>query len=474
MSHHRYNTRPLQGCDFTLPDDGVAADYCAALLKTLGASTSLSEGRSVYSAAVDAAVDWAQSGLIPLTGLPDRSPLQGPGIIASCARGTLNAMRLLVGKPLLAALNGATLLSERAAILQFSRNGACSPNGFCRLLEAKNGWLVLNLARDYDWELVHAWLETTVPLDKDDAWSTIAELVVVRDVEPLVARGRLMGLPVAPSPSPGALQPPWYIMHQKGLDLPLPRKPEDAPLVVDLSSLWAGPLSSHLLRRAGSRVIKIESSGRPDGARQGSPMFFDLLNGGKESVALDFNSDLGKRQLESLLSKADIVIEGSRPRALRQLGIDAEALVATTPGLVWISITGYGRTDPEANWVAFGDDAAAAAGVAVATCDQPLFCGDALADPLTGLHAAVAALAFWRAGQGALLDLSLCNTTAYCLNFAPNIPRGEVSGTSQQWQLVIEGKSFPVSYPVIREPTCAAATLGSHTQQIVQEFDLPC
>jgi hypothetical protein len=76
---------------------------------------------------------------------------------------------------------------------------------------------------------------------------------------------------------------------------------------------------------------------------------------------------------------------------------------------VWVSITGYGRREPEGNWIAYGDDAAAASGLAAATGDPdaPLFCGDAIADPLTGLHAAVAALAHLRAGEGALLELAL-------------------------------------------------------------------
>ena len=112
------------------------------------------------------------------------------------------------------------------------------------------------------------------------------------------------------------------------------------------------------------------------------------------------------------------MIESSRPRGLAQLGIDAEALVGE--GLVWVSITGYGRREPEGNWIAYGDDASAASGLAAATGDPdaPLFCGDAIADPLTGLHAAVSALAHLRAGEGALLELALRDVTAHCLGLA--------------------------------------------------------
>ena len=57
--------------------------------------------------------------------------------------------------------------------------------------------------------------------------------------------------------------------------------------MVELGSLWAAPLCGSLLAAAGADVVKVESIGRPDGARRGPPAFFDLLNGGKRSVALD-------------------------------------------------------------------------------------------------------------------------------------------------------------------------------------------
>jgi crotonobetainyl-CoA:carnitine CoA-transferase CaiB-like acyl-CoA transferase len=113
--------------------------------------------------------------------------------------------------------------------------------------------------------------------------------------------------------------------------------------VVDLSTLWAGPLASHLMQLGGARVVKVESTSRPDGARRGPARFFDLLHAGKESVALDFTSPTGRRALVSLVARADIVLESARPRAMHQLGIDPAALVRARPGLTWISITGYGR-----------------------------------------------------------------------------------------------------------------------------------
>jgi crotonobetainyl-CoA:carnitine CoA-transferase CaiB-like acyl-CoA transferase len=187
-------------------------------------------------------------------------------------------------------------------------------------------------------------------------------------------------------------------------------------MVVDLSAMWAGPLCARLLGQAGLRVVKVESTRRLDGARRGHQGFFDWLHGGHESVALDLSSSSGLAALRQLLARADVVIESSRPRALAQLGIDAEAVVAGRPGTTWISITGYGRTGTAGQRVAFGDDAAVAAGlVAYDHDDRPVFCGDAIADPITGLHAALAALASLAAGGGHLVEVAMAAAVATTL-----------------------------------------------------------
>src|SRR5262249_1870616 len=152
----------------------------------------------------------------------------------------------------------------------------------------------------------------------------------------LEAAGVELGLALGVVPdAPPAVDGP-VVRQQTGDAPPLDRP----PLVVDLSSLWAGPLCSHLLLAGGARGVKVESIGRPDGARADTTGFFDLLNHGKASVALDLPSTYGLAQLRRLVAAADVVIEGSRPRALRRWGIDP----ATADGpQVWVSITGHGR-----------------------------------------------------------------------------------------------------------------------------------
>jgi crotonobetainyl-CoA:carnitine CoA-transferase CaiB-like acyl-CoA transferase len=122
------------------------------------------------------------------------------------------------------------------------------------------------------------------------------------------------------------------------------------------------------------------------------------------------------------VSQADVVIEASRPRALEQLGCSPES-VDGRPGRVWLSVTGYGRPEPEREWVAFGDDAAVAGGL-VAWDDhgEPVFCADAVADPVSGLFGALAVLESLRAGGGQLIDLAMSGCAAQLVAGPPADP----------------------------------------------------
>ena len=95
--------------------------------------------------------------------------------------------------------------------------------------------------------------------------------------------------------------------------------------------MWAGPLCGQLLARAGATVVKVESARRPDGTRAGAPAFFDWMNAGKLSYAVDFDE---RPELRELLAVADVVIEGSRPAALQRRGLGPQDVgAARRPGL---------------------------------------------------------------------------------------------------------------------------------------------
>lgn len=416
---------------------------------------------------------FADSGAMALTGRADGPARMCPVPVASCADGVLAALAALAPPGAFDGLQGARLLGERAAIAGHSRNGPIAPGGSCRLLEAADGTLALNLARAGDWELLPAWLEA----DGLDAWERVAHVVHERSLADLVDRGRELGLALAADASPDAEPPAWFsaVGAAHGRDFSpvaaVGRSHDSSPLVIDLSSLWAGPLCGQLLHRAGARVVKVESLSRPDGARLGPRAFFDLLNAGKASVALDLATADGRARLRALVEAADIVIEGSRPRALRQLGIEAEAQVRARPDLVWISITGHGRAPGREQWIAYGDDAGVAAGLSAvqrAATGAALFVGDAIADPLTGLHAAFLAWAAWHARQGGLYALSLAQVVAQCIAFAP--PAGGWLQRTREWEEVLARNGTPVAVPRARPVRALARPLGADTAGILGQL----
>jgi CoA-transferase family III len=280
-----------------------------------------------------------------------------------------------------------------------------SCNRSCRLLQAADGWLAVNLARPEDHELVPAWLAADVGAD---VWAGAEAQVAGRQCAELVERAALVGLPVGRvgEVASETLEAPLLRMGS-----PVARDDRDLR-VVDLSALWAGPLCGGILSSLGATVSKVESPERPDPTRHVMPEFSRRLNGRKMHLSYDLRSPEGRARLRSQVQRADVLITGSRPRAFAGLDLRPEDVFADNPGLVWVAITGYGWTGDGAARVAFGDDAAAAGGLLTWVGDEPRFLGDALADPITGLAAAVGALKALEAGGGYLVDVALAKMAA--------------------------------------------------------------
>jgi crotonobetainyl-CoA:carnitine CoA-transferase CaiB-like acyl-CoA transferase len=272
-----------------------------------------------------------------------------------------------------------------------------------------------------------------------DAWAALATAALARSAAALADDAQLLGVPAAalpplPARADGRAWPPWRVSRIAG---PSAAARLDGALVVDLSSMWAGPLCARLLGRGGARVVKVETPDRPDGARAGNRDFFDWLHAGQQSVALDFRSAAGRDALGALLAAADVVIEASRPRALEQAGL-APAQRPHRAGQVWLSITGYGRGRPDR--VAFGDDAAVAGGLVAWVLGpgggghEPVFCADAVADPLTGVCGALAVARSLADGGGQLIDLPM---RAVAAGFAAaDLPTRRIlhPGSHQAWR----------------------------------------
>jgi alpha-methylacyl-CoA racemase len=124
-------------------------------------------------------------------------------------------------------------------------------------------------------------------------------------------------------------------------------------VVLDFSTLLPGPLATLMLSEAGAEVIKVERPGGEDMRRfppalGGGSAPYAVLNGGKKSVTIDLKSEEGRRALEPLIRRADILVEQFRPGVMRRLGLDFETVRGLNPKLVYCSISGYGQTGPRA------------------------------------------------------------------------------------------------------------------------------
>lgn len=343
--------------------------------------------------------------------------------------------------PALAALDGPTLMGERGANGGYRIGGRVSAGlGGSRLMETRDGsWFALTLIRDEDRELLPALFgDSDLPVHDAQA---IATAVSQYNCADLVERGRALGLPVASADEQPA-SPPVDVMRRGRIRL---RPADHRPLIIDLSAIWAGPLAGHLFWQAGMEVVKVESRTRPDLIRQDDPTTFDLINQGKANVLIDFASGREKTALIELIRRADIVIESSRPRALQHLGIDAEMLVADTPGLVWLSVTGHGARGEPANWTGIGNDCGVAGGLSRAMADitgEIGYVGDAIADPLTGITAARVGLAALRSGVAQRIGLSMSAIAAMALAEEQAYDRTAIAAELKAWGMSV-GHPFP-------------------------------
>jgi len=300
-----------------------------------------------------------------------------------------------IGELLGVAVDADTVLAGRAALLKLGRPGRISAGGATRLLPTSDGWCAVALPRDDDVAALPAVLEVDVVADP---WAELSRWAATRSASEVVKRTQLLDIAAAALGEASAADP---VVRRCG-PTARPRR-ADGLLVADLSSLWAGPLCAQLLVRSGATVVKVESPKRPDGTRRGEPAFFDWMNAGKLCYAVDF--DMQADAVRRLLGVADIVIEGSRPAALRRRRLDTENVPGPL-GRIWLRINGY---HDQPGRPAFGDDAAVAGGL---VGDGPVFLGDAIADPLSGLEAARAIGESLRRGGGEVIDVAMAQVAA--------------------------------------------------------------
>jgi crotonobetainyl-CoA:carnitine CoA-transferase CaiB-like acyl-CoA transferase len=191
-------------------------------------------------------------------------------------------------------------------------------------------------------------------------------------------------------------------------------------LVADFSRVLAGPFATMLLGDLGADVVKVEHPAGGDETRAWGPPFLGAhstyylsVNRNKRSVALDLKQEAGRRAALALAGRADVLVENFKTGALDRLGLGFERVRETNPGLVWCSISGFGR-GAGAELPGYDFLVQAMSGLMHITGPaggEPTKVGVALVDVLTGLYATSGILAALQrrasTGRGQLVEVSL-------------------------------------------------------------------
>ncbi|MGO1117845.1 CaiB/BaiF CoA transferase family protein [Rhodovibrionaceae bacterium A322] len=192
--------------------------------------------------------------------------------------------------------------------------------------------------------------------------------------------------------------------------------------VIELAHIMAGPVCGLMLADMGADVIKVEKVPDGDDSRLMVPPVqaeesaaFMMMNRNKRGIALDLKSQAGKEVLERLLKDADVVIENYRKGTMEKLGFGYNRLKALNPGLIYVELSGFGRTGPYAERGGFDLIAQGMSGLMSITGEgpgrAPCKIGPPVTDITAGVLAAMGALAAYshrlKTGEGQRVDTSL-------------------------------------------------------------------
>jgi CoA:oxalate CoA-transferase len=200
----------------------------------------------------------------------------------------------------------------------------------------------------------------------------------------------------------------------------MPEGPFTGVLVVDLTRVLAGPYCTMMLAELGARVIKVENPEGGDDSRRFSPFhhdksaYFQSLNRGKESIALNLKCDRDHALLLNMARRADVLVENYRPGTLERLGLGYERLREVNPRLIYASVSGFGHTGPWSHKPGYDIIVQALSGLMSVTGQPggpPTKCGTSVGDITGGLFTVIGiASALYhreRTGTGMKVDVSM-------------------------------------------------------------------
>lgn len=188
--------------------------------------------------------------------------------------------------------------------------------------------------------------------------------------------------------------------------------PLSSVTVLSMAEQYPGPYATLLLADLGADVILVERRGGGDPSRQ-FPAFHEALNRNKRSITLDLKAPEGRDAFLRLAATADVVLEGFRPGIVDRLGVGYDAVRDVNPGIVYVSISGFGQDGPLRDRPAHDVSYQGLAGMLFERLvgDPGSAPSVAVGDLSSGMFAAVAALtglvARGRTGEGCAVDVSM-------------------------------------------------------------------
>jgi len=226
--------------------------------------------------------------------------------------------------------------------------------------------------------------------------------------------GASLAAPVPPLDRNGEGVKGWGLSGGGGEGRPV-TKPLDGVRIVDFSWVMAGPICTKYLAALGADVIKIESRTRPDLSHRNAS--WEEINPSKRSITLNLKEERARDLVRKLIAMSDIVIENFSTGVMERLGLGYPALRELNPRIIMASASGFGRTGPQRDLVAYGtllQCYTGWAGLSAYPGRAPTSSGGVWTDPLTAcLEAFLLMAAIWRqrrTGQGRFYDLSMSET----------------------------------------------------------------
>lgn len=232
--------------------------------------------------------------------------------------------------------------------------------------------------------------------------------------------------------------------------------------VIEIGHSVAAPFAAQVMADLGAYVIKVENPKGGDDARSWGPPFwngasatFQTLNRNKSSLALDLKDPAAQQELRQLIAQADVVVQNMRPGLVEKLGLDADAMCAANPRLIYCNLGAFGTVGPLAKHSGYDPLVQAFSGIMSVTGEAgrpPVRVGPSIIDMGSGLWCVVGILAALSrrhtTGQGCKVDTSLYEAALAWMNIplANAMASGKEGGRSgSETPMLAPYKAFQAS-----------------------------